>query len=482
MHAALYVLALVVAAPHAAAFLPRADDGPVHLTLHNTEPRQRGIEADNSAVLRRFGLHRRQGDSLDASLTNHFQQRYSVKVAIGPGLWVYDSGCTPEVCASHSGGFDASTSSSYTLNNRTGLRPGVQFINSYCHGLWGWDTVGIGSSKVPQASPQSAEAYPFCMCPPGIYEPPGVIGFSWPIPNYPDPLWTFLVKDWKDKRFGVYLAHQNETDLVPADPNGGVLTLGGVNNALFTGEINYVPNVAFLGPNHTFWAVMVDSATVGSSTSAQSTLAIVDTGSPLSGVPPAVYRAVYAGVTGMVLFSQQAGINIFPCESAGSVSPLDITLGGVKYTIPAKDLYRTYGTSTSSRLPPGFTPGPSGQICGTQLQLLDPLKHGYDWMFGDVILRNLYQVYQYDPLAIGFARVADGAQAAVAAGATGSSTPTTSAGVGVGGAAGTGFGVDTTQAASNTAAPTATRLPSSARPLLTGASAVLFGVAASLLA
>lgn len=59
-----------------------------------------------------------------------------------------------------------------------------------------------------------------------IYEPPGVIGFSWPIPNYPDPLWTFLVKDWKDKRFGVYLAHQNKSSLVPADPNGGVLTLG----------------------------------------------------------------------------------------------------------------------------------------------------------------------------------------------------------------------------------------------------------------
>lgn len=65
MHAALYVLALV-AAPHAAAFLPRADDGPVHLTLLNTEPRQHNLERGYNDAVRRFALHRRQGDSFDA--------------------------------------------------------------------------------------------------------------------------------------------------------------------------------------------------------------------------------------------------------------------------------------------------------------------------------------------------------------------------------------------------------------------------------
>lgn len=129
------------------------------------------------------------------------------------------------------------------------------------------------------------------------------------------------------------------------------------------------------GGNNTFWAVMVDSASVGTSTSAaQATLAIVDTGTPLSGVPPAVYNGVYAGVSGMVLLSSQTGIYVFPCESAGAVSPLELTLGGVKYTIPAEDLYRAYPPDTSFRLP-GFTPGPSGQICTTQLQQLDP-AHG----------------------------------------------------------------------------------------------------------
>ncbi|KAL1406908.1 hypothetical protein Q8F55_006320 [Vanrija albida] len=499
MHTAALVLALVAAAQ--AALLPRADDGPVHLTLHAPEPRRAGLDADGRHAAGRLAMYRRQqGETLDASLTNHMESRYSVKVAIGtppqdfllafdtgsPGTWVYDSECTPSMCGSHSEGFDAAKSSTYTLNNRTGLRPGVQFVTTYCNGLWGWDTVGVGNSNV-----QSAEAYPFLRCTEGnvtqsLAEPPGVIGFSWPIRNYPEPLWHVLVKDWKDKRFGVYLAPQSVRagqQLRPADPNGGVLTLGGVNRDLYTGEINYVPNVVLPrksepseAQNHTFWAVRVDSAAVDSSTFTPGSVAVLDTGTPLSWVPPTVWDAVYAGVQGMVLIPETS-THIFPCENAEHARPLVLTLGGVPYTIPAAHMFLYFPGVTGAGVP-GWTAGPSGRVCRAQLQATDPKDLGYpfDWMFGDTILRLLYQVYQYDPPAVGFALVANSASSGANSTAPASASP---GGGGITGAANTVFGADSTTPIQPF--PTPTRVSSGAGPRLVAPAAVILALAVALL-
>lgn len=61
--------------------------------------------------------------------------------------WVWDSSCTPTKCGNHTGGFDASKSSTYSVSNSLNSPPygpaPVVFMNSYCRGPWGQDTVGI---------------------------------------------------------------------------------------------------------------------------------------------------------------------------------------------------------------------------------------------------------------------------------------------------------------------------------------------------
>lgn len=76
---------------------------------------------------------------------------------------------------------------------------------------------------------------------------------------------------------------------------GGIMTLGGANSSLYSGNINYVPLKA-----QTYWLVALDSVSVNGVTvaSSQSNAAAIDTGTSLIGAPTAVVQAIYSNITG----------------------------------------------------------------------------------------------------------------------------------------------------------------------------------------
>ncbi|WOO84483.1 Pregnancy-associated glycoprotein 2 [Vanrija pseudolonga] len=296
----------------------------------------------------------------------------------------------------------------------------------------------------------------------------------------PFSLWMRLVSGWKDQRFGIYLAKQKlplGQELSDSDPNGGVLTLGGVNTKLFTGDINYVPLSKRASPNVTVreWGIDVDGVEIGSNQFPGGTYALIDTGAPVSYVHQDVYKAVYANVSGLKHYLSRSGYayDLFPCASMAGLPPLVLTLGGVQYSIPSEDLAIYVGNQQQG--------GEAVKYCRNSLEATPQeylsqwadsnAAYGvltlfallrFDWILGVHFLRHVYSVWQYSPPAIGFAKLSPEAASA-----------TTSA---------TGSGVAGGGSATTAPSSTATKAPSGASSKAAGLSVMAIGVVLAVLA
>ncbi|KAL1406909.1 hypothetical protein Q8F55_006321 [Vanrija albida] len=493
--AALFAVSLL--AEPSAAFLPRADDGPVNVDLFSN-PQAR---LDSHVEVRQFArrrlalkygfddevLKRQEGDY---DLTNYVDARYNIKTAFGTppqdfllaldtgstAIWVYDSSCSPTTCGNTTGGFDASRSSTYRPEPR--VNRDMTYLTTYCKGPWGYDTVGFtnGLSGAERRN-DSTDALLFMRCTDGNttthqLSHRGVLGMGWSVTkDTPYSLWMRLVSKWKDQRFGVFLAKQDADlgeDLSHSDQNGGVLTLGGVNTALFTGDINYIPlsNASYLNGVPYDWGVMLDRAEYGGKEFAVNTPAVVDTGGPTSLVPPEVYQAVYGDIPGAEAYTTPVPYVAFPCDT--KLAPLTLTLGGVQYTIPGEEL--------AIYIPKWDRPG-RPKYCTNGLEPTPSGVRDWDWLLGDDFLRQVYSVYQYSPPAIGFAKLSDKAVSYAAGGNTaGSNTAgsnTTGTGAAAAGASGTAY---------PSAAASPTRTDSGAGSTVASLAGVVAGVVLAALA
>ncbi|WOO84487.1 Pregnancy-associated glycoprotein [Vanrija pseudolonga] len=409
------VLALAVTEPSSALF-SRDDGGPVHLQL--TPPPEVPVSVEHAAqqIARRreilYGQNRRQSAAPDVPTP---PQEFDLVVDTGSAwTWVWDSSSTPTTCGNHTGGFDASKSSTYLLNDTLNNPPygpvPVVFVSSYCRGTWGQDTVGL-TNGLGVAAGSMATASNFVFkgnTTSQTWEPPGLLGFAFQTPGLPRPFWYELLNTWRDRRFSIFLGNVNQNTTTPiVGRNGGVLTLGGVNTDLFTGNINYVPlSQRFYRQGQPgFWEVAVTGAEHGGKVFGNNTVAVLDTGSPVSWVPQDLFTAVYSGLTGVQQIKDQDGQAphyLFPCSSASQLTDITFAVGGEKYTIPGTALssYDHDDGSTamcSSLLVPNQQqPSPSGAPPGSTPE---------DWLLGDGFLRSVYTVYQWSPPAVGFAKL-----------------------------------------------------------------------------
>lgn len=95
----------------------------------------------------------------------------------------------------------------------------------------------------------------------------------------------------------------------PQTPNeidaGGIFTLGGVNNSLFTGDIEYL-NMPTTPQGPAFWVLNVETITVNGNnipitTTGGASLAAIDTGTTLLGAPSDAAAAIWNAVGGTPL-------------------------------------------------------------------------------------------------------------------------------------------------------------------------------------
>lgn len=212
----------------------------------------------------------------------------------------------------------------------------------------------------------------------------------------------------------------------------GEVTFGGVDTTKFEGSITYTA----VSTATDRWEIPLDDAVVaGTHLNFTGKSAIIDTGTSYIFLPPADAKAIHA----LIPESTQAGSEFFvPCSTNLT---LQFVFSGVAYSVSPKD----YVGSTSD----GTKTTCFSNIVGTQTFGSD------DWLLGDVFMKNVYSVFDYDQNRIGFA-ARNGTTAIT-------STPTTVAASPSSGTSDTTTSTSTTQPASanhtSTYTGSATSLP-----------------------
>lgn len=160
----------------------------------------------------------------------------------------------------------------------------------------------------------------------------------------------------------------------------GEVTFGGVDTTKFEGSIAYTA----VSTTSDRWEIPLGDAVVaGTSLNFTGKSAIIDTGTSYVFLPPADAKAVHALIPG----STQADSEFYiPCSTNLT---LQFVFSGVAYSVSPKD----YVGSTSD----GTGKTCFSNIVGTQTFGSD------DWLLGDVFMKNVYTVFDYDQNRIGFA-------------------------------------------------------------------------------
>ncbi|KAF2461625.1 aspartic peptidase domain-containing protein [Lineolata rhizophorae] len=294
--------------------------------------------------------------------------------------WVMGGGCDDAACGLHNTlGRDESSSleldsTPFNITYGTGKVSGANL---------GTDTLHLGPFDIPLTfgladSASSEFAY---------YPMDGIMGFgrgdttdpSIAGPTMMDALVSAGLID--DAILGVHLSRFADG---AAD---GELSLGAANPARFAGALNWLP--AKDNPEG-FWEVDVDGLRVGGDAVELEGLAprsaIVDTGTSFVLMPPADARALHARIPGAARLDGGEAF-VVPCGADARVA---IAFGGRAYGLRAEDYV---GAAADEDAGEGMC---RSNIIGRQ-------TFGDDqWLVGDVFLKNVYAVFDFEERRVGF--------------------------------------------------------------------------------
>lgn len=333
-----------------------------------------------------------------------------------PSSWVFGTSCTASVCTSHHT-WDSASSSTYISNSSTFT---VGYGSGTVQGTLGQDTMSIAGLDVTftfGSASSASQAF-------ANYPIDGILGLGrsntagWSIPSFMDTVAADGLLSSNIVGFALSRASDN--------PKDGEVNFGGIDTTMFNGQITYTAIDA------NTWTIPLDDAYInGQACGLTGRSATIDTGTTYILIPPADAATLFALIPG----SYPSGENyIIPCNSTAT---LEFEFSGVKYSIEPDD----YIGATS-------TGGCVSTIVGHQ-----PEADASIWLVGDVFLKNVYSVFDYDNAQIGFgarsfsstptpsATAGPSAAAATAAAATATTTGTTAAGVATGSASRLSLGV-----------------------------------------
>ncbi|RIB15560.1 aspartic peptidase domain-containing protein [Gigaspora rosea] len=181
----------------------------------------------------------------------------------------------------------------------------------------------------------------------------------------------------KNPYFGIYLQRSNDTGLT------GTLTLGDIDTTKFTGNLNY-NNVSTLNDKYLYWILDVDDISInGNKLNFKNKQAIFDTGANIILMPDEDAATYHKFINGS---SFDGRLYTVPCNTMDQVAYI---IGGVSYNIDQSDLVTDQPDLVT------------GSDCLSSVQI----GNDYNWLIGDVFLRNVYSVYNIKDFTIGFAPV-----------------------------------------------------------------------------
>ncbi|KAJ5474599.1 hypothetical protein N7475_004165 [Penicillium sp. IBT 31633x] len=350
-----------------------------------------------------------------------------------PNTWVFDSECTEPVCERHHT-FDRSKSTSYTTDNSTfSLFYGSGMVD----GKMGTDRISVAGFDVLQQFGQANNAseafqsYPF----------DGILGLGrshtsgWNLPSFMD-----LVADKKILKSNlVGFSFSRSAD----NGKNGEINFGDVDTSKFDGRISYTSTDAKI------WSIPVDDAYVnGKSCNFTGKSATIDTGTTYLLIPPSDAKTLFS----LVPHSSQQPDNpnnyLIPCNSTATI---EFQFSDVKYNISPKDYI-------------GSTVSDGSDFCISTI--VGYASNGANWLVGDVFLKNVYTVFDFDNGQIGFGALSSAsasAQNANSASSSNSSSPSSTPT--------SGNGTFTAPPVTGTAAGATSSSSSSPMPTVSGSSA-----------
>jgi cathepsin D len=325
-------------------------------------------------------------------------QRFNIILDTGSAdLWLASTQCT--TCSSGTPLYDPTRSSSFTGTSNT---VAIHYGSGAVQGTIAQDTVSMGGFTIEQTFVSVEQTTDHIL----DGSAAGIMGLAFRgIANTrATPFWQTLIENnmWTSPEMSFWLRRLITDISAPSEePNGGVMTLGGRNSSLFTGDIEFLSMPSSAAQS--FWLLELSSMTVqGKSvaiTAGSSAFSAIDTGTTLIAGPSIDVQNIWAAVPGsQPLTGNLQGFYGYPCSTNVEVS---ISFGGTSWPINTHDM--NLGQS-----------GLGDQCVGGifDLTLGSDVGGGGgnpSWVIGDTFLKNVYSVFRSDPPSIGFAELSSAA-------------------------------------------------------------------------
>ena len=286
-------------------------------------------------------------------------------------LWVPSSSCS--TCEEGSNKYDSSLSSTYVSN-------GEEFSLAYgkgsTSGFFSQDVVSVGSIEVQnQTFGEATTVSDF-----GDIQLDGIVGMAFQSLAVGGvvPLWyNMMDQDLVESDvFSFWLSQSTQAEV------GGEIVFGGINEARYTGEIEYHPLTA-----ETWWQINMNDVQVdGESVNWCPTgcSAIVDTGTSLMTGPSAQIASLNRKLGAF------ANGNFLSCNVLYDGPNVTIVLGGNEYVLTPLDyiIQQKTGVYSQTTCISGFQP----------LNTIPPL-----YILGDIMISKYYTVFDFANKQVGFA-------------------------------------------------------------------------------
>ncbi|KAG1738545.1 acid protease [Suillus lakei] len=181
-----------------------------------------------------------------------------------------------------------------------------------------------------------------------------------------------------------------------SNDSNGALTYGGVDHALYTGEITYTP-VTKTRPAARYWGINVTESTYGThAIIPQSTAGVVDTGTTLVLLADDFFAVYLDAIPGAYLDVNNTGLIVIPSSSVADMHPLGFKIGGCVLSM-----------DTTAQLFPldqnAAWGGETGVQYGTISNLGADSGKGFDFIIGEKFMEKYYVIFDADDNRVGFA-------------------------------------------------------------------------------